>query len=444
MAHKKKKHNNLTKKSHKKEKKKYSKKKKKAENNHLRDHHLAMEDMLDLNKKLYPISSYLSDRAEMLNQMFLSLDWKHVKSMLPSSLKNESITRVKELALRELLGMSNERIISVLNGQQLESSSDSDVGNENVTVQSKTGCKTASKYAVINGNNVEEDSNESWLSGKKGRPLTDGLKLLGVQQSDNSSDMDTLEIGITPREIGELLEDVPPVKENKNGLDEKKGKTLLEILELEMRARAIRALLKQHDDETPGNDQTGDVRRDDLSGDNLAVLGSSKQAVSTIGRESQTQENCNSQKSIFQSSFGGKDDSKNAIKFAGIGRGCAQKSLQFESEVTKCIDKCKENGKIIETDSSKEFAQNNLQSQEITSALEQRTETSWAARWLHSKDVQKVVSTSRMCAKIRNRMKLARKLKPSSRNEVLKPEIIGSVKEYKTLEKGFHCGENTS
>jgi hypothetical protein len=67
---------------------------------------------------------------------------------------------------------------------------------------------------------------------------------------------------------------------------------------------------------------------------------------------------------------------------------------------------------------------------------------SWATRWLQSKDVQKVVSTSKMCAKIRKRMKFAQK-----ENKVIsltrQPEgsckssvvIEGSVNEYNLLDK---------
>jgi hypothetical protein len=70
------------------------------------------------------------------------------------------------------------------------------------------------------------------------------------------------------------------------------------------------------------------------------------------------------------------------------------------------------------------------------------TDCSWATRWLQSKDVQKVVSTSKMCAKIRKRMKFAQKGKKvisltrdperSCKSSVV---IVGSVNEYNMLDK---------
>jgi hypothetical protein len=82
-------------------------------------------------------------------------------------------------------------------------------------------------------------------------------------------------------------------------------------------------------------------------------------------------------------------------------------------------------------------------------------ECSWATRWLQSKDVQKVVSTSKMCAKIRNRMKSAHKVKKviavtnypeeSCKSPVV---IVGSVNEYNMLDKpkcdDSETAENTS
>jgi hypothetical protein len=67
---------------------------------------------------------------------------------------------------------------------------------------------------------------------------------------------------------------------------------------------------------------------------------------------------------------------------------------------------------------------------------------SWATRWLQSKDVQKVVSTSKMCAKIRKRMKCAQKVKrvislttdPKDTCSKSSVVVMGSVNEYNMLD----------
>lgn len=90
----------------------------------------------------------------------------------------------------------------------------------------------------------------------------------------------------------------------------------------------------------------------------------------------------------------------------------------------------------IETEVNEDYRSENQNKRSET------TDCSWAARWLQSKDVQKVVSTSKMCAKIRKRMKSAQKVKRVS-SHTIDPEedckssvvVVGSVNEYNMLDK---------
>lgn len=96
-----------------------------------------------------------------------------------------------------------------------------------------------------------------------------------------------------------------------------------------------------------------------------------------------------------------------------------------------------QNKEFFETEIKERYTSDNHSKRGDTTA-----ECSWATRWLQSKDVQKVVSTSKMCAKIRKRMKSAHKVKKviSVTND---PEesctssavIVGSVNEYNMLDK---------
>jgi len=95
-----------------------------------------------------------------------------------------------------------------------------------------------------------------------------------------------------------------------------------------------------------------------------------------------------------------------------------------------------QNEEFFETEINERYTSDNHCKRGDTTA-----ECSWATRWLQSKDVQKVVSTSKMCAKIRKRMKSAHKVKKviSVTND---PEesckstvIVGSVNEYNMLDK---------
>jgi len=91
---------------------------------------------------------------------------------------------------------------------------------------------------------------------------------------------------------------------------------------------------------------------------------------------------------------------------------------------------------FIETESCEHYRSENQNKRSDTS------DCSWATRWLQSKDVQRVVSTSKMCAKIRKRMKSAQKVQKVS-SLTIDPEesckssfvIVGSVNEYNMLDK---------
>lgn len=96
-----------------------------------------------------------------------------------------------------------------------------------------------------------------------------------------------------------------------------------------------------------------------------------------------------------------------------------------------------QNEEFFETEINERYTSDNHSKRGDTKA-----ECSWATRWLQSKDVQKVVSTSKMCAKIRKRMKSAHKVKKvisvtNDPEESCKSSavIVGSVNEYNMLDK---------
>ncbi|PSN45788.1 hypothetical protein C0J52_10760 [Blattella germanica] len=243
----------------------------------------------DLAGELHSIGYYINDREEMINQMFSIIKPDKIRAMLPPILKDSSMQELKAYCLEELLGMSAKRINSVLEGRELETSSESDDGSPYPENVNDTSMSPAELKSYWYGDETRMVMNESDVD----KVVNNAQEINGV-----TNDMDTLEIGITHEEMGELLNYVPPGKkryldspepcsstkqsklkhrklkdpqcskkvvkknteseisgniqpEEKEDLEkdanqeESKGKTLLEILELEMRARAIRALLKQ-------------------------------------------------------------------------------------------------------------------------------------------------------------------------------------------------------
>lgn len=71
----------------------------------------------DLGKELHPISYFINDREEMVNQIFSVIRGAKLRAMLTSSLRGIDLNELKELCLIQLEGMSKKRIKCVLAGE---------------------------------------------------------------------------------------------------------------------------------------------------------------------------------------------------------------------------------------------------------------------------------------------------------------------------------------
>lgn len=93
-----------------------------------------------------------------------------------------------------------------------------------------------------------------------------------------------------------------------------------------------------------------------------------------------------------------------------------------------------------EQNKTKDNAEKEQQNQEKPiGGQEEQPTNSWALRWLDSKDVKRVVSTSKICGNIRKKIRSAKLAKKSQENIPIEvretPEIQGSVGEYQSLPK---------
>ncbi|XP_043917377.1 caspase activity and apoptosis inhibitor 1 [Protopterus annectens] len=84
------------------------------------------EGGLDLNVSLQPISSYMADRKEMLEQCFRVIGEKKLQKMLPDVLKSCSIEEIKHLCLEQLELLPEKKLLHILEGEDALGSSDSE------------------------------------------------------------------------------------------------------------------------------------------------------------------------------------------------------------------------------------------------------------------------------------------------------------------------------
>merc|ERR1739848_500841 len=81
---------------------------------------------MDLDKELHPLSYYLNDREEMINQVFKVIKGPKLKAMLTSGLRDLSVNELKDLCQTQLEGMSKKRIKYILAGREMDESSATD------------------------------------------------------------------------------------------------------------------------------------------------------------------------------------------------------------------------------------------------------------------------------------------------------------------------------
>ncbi|NXY55932.1 CAAP1 inhibitor, partial [Callaeas wilsoni] len=75
------------------------------------------EGGLDLTVSLKPVSFYIGDKKEMLQQCFCVIGEKKLQKMLPDTLKNCSMDEIKRLCMEQLEMLSEKKLLKILEGK---------------------------------------------------------------------------------------------------------------------------------------------------------------------------------------------------------------------------------------------------------------------------------------------------------------------------------------
>ncbi|XP_051044135.1 caspase activity and apoptosis inhibitor 1 isoform X2 [Phodopus roborovskii] len=259
----------------------------------LAEHSDVEEGGLDLTASLKPVSFYISDKKEMLQQCFCIIGEKKLQKMLPDVLKNCSVEEIKKLCQEQLELLSEKKILKILEG---DNGLDSDMEEE-----ADDGCKVASDLisqqdaCVDSTSSLRENKQPEGLESKQGKG--EDSDVLSINADAYDSDIEgpcneeatataaaaaaaaaTAAVPELPEstvrgeagQIDDLEKDIEKSVNEILGLAESspkepKAATLtvpppedvqpsaqqLELLELEMRARAIKALMKAGDLKKP-------------------------------------------------------------------------------------------------------------------------------------------------------------------------------------------------
>uniref|UniRef100_A0A6B2EAW4 Putative microtubule-associated protein futsch isoform x2 n=1 Tax=Phlebotomus kandelakii TaxID=1109342 RepID=A0A6B2EAW4_9DIPT len=144
---------------------------------------------------ILPLSEYVDDRVELIKQAFQCLKPKSIKAIAPDFLQTKPIEKIQEQCLNEVLGMSKKRLLAIINA---------------------TKCPT----------DTESSSDEETV-----KPIEEHISLDEISSEDERP------------KGGKKRQKKIEKKEERKPAEKKKEYSVLELLELQARARAIRSQL---------------------------------------------------------------------------------------------------------------------------------------------------------------------------------------------------------
>ncbi|KAJ7399292.1 Phospholipase A-2-activating protein [Pitangus sulphuratus] len=232
------------------------------------------EGGLDLTVSLKPVSFYIADKKEMLQQCFCVIGEKKLQKMLPDTLKNCSMDEIKRLCMEQLELLSEKNLLKILEGRM---GADSDT-DEEANGGDKTGDDSVSQQdnSIDSTSSLREDSKLEGQESKQGKGEDSDVLSINADAYDSDiegpcneedgPDVQENTVRSGAGQIDDLQKDIEKSVNEILGLAESspkepKSSTLpvppsedvqpsaqqLELLELEMRARAIKALMKAGD-----------------------------------------------------------------------------------------------------------------------------------------------------------------------------------------------------
>ncbi|KAJ3667039.1 hypothetical protein Zmor_002449 [Zophobas morio] len=165
-------------------------------------------------ENIHELSYFLDDRVKLMKEVLKIIKPKKIKTMAPDCIKHLDIGEINSMLLEELLGISNKRLKYIFNGQNLDQDS------------SSTDPEDEKQPDIISLDDVSEDD------------------FIVEVDGDKSKKKKSSQIKEEPRVSKIKKEKSIQNRKRKDGpLEEENLMSVLELLELQARARAIRSQL---------------------------------------------------------------------------------------------------------------------------------------------------------------------------------------------------------
>ncbi|KAF7391190.1 hypothetical protein HZH66_009670 [Vespula vulgaris] len=205
-------------------------------------------------RDLKPMKDYLSNRRELARQLFKSVKPEKIRMMLPQALKKMDFGELEEWCASELSGMSKTRVLCILDGKPMLESSDtseSDESGPSLEIISDT------EEWLTEDDNIKKEDGMSGKTKVKKHKNTSKVKSQSNNKKEDVGNSKLKAKNTNKDGSNNKYKDVKIKKEEeKETGKEKEADSLLDLLELEMRARAIRALIRKEDDIIPNSSES--------------------------------------------------------------------------------------------------------------------------------------------------------------------------------------------
>ncbi|XP_030017846.1 caspase activity and apoptosis inhibitor 1 [Sphaeramia orbicularis] len=128
------------------------------------------EGGLDLSLLFQPITAYVSDKREMLDQCFRVLGEKKLRKMLPDELKDCTLEEIKKLCWDQLEPVTEKTLIQILAGEELTSTNATGIKEE--TLESQQDNNVDSTSCLKETTKTEEPKQEAGVSSEESDVLS--------------------------------------------------------------------------------------------------------------------------------------------------------------------------------------------------------------------------------------------------------------------------------
>jgi len=216
------------------------------------------EGGLDLTQPLYPLSHFIKDREKLMNEVFRVVRGAKLEAMLPDKLKtsfNSNNDELRRRCLAHLEVMSSKRLLHVINGEKMDSSSGTDSSEDEVE-------KVEEKH-VLQTNVIDSTTPSDGLLPTGKTAARGDLHNKSVDEEVEEEEVEYFEDEDYAAMVDTMLEEslpdtkedppktpstppkTPPEEEPLVEVDVGSSRNQLEYLEQQLRLRAIKSLMKK-------------------------------------------------------------------------------------------------------------------------------------------------------------------------------------------------------